>query len=102
MGEPRAGSDHQGAGRQDPRIERRFEHQGETWIATAIGWSRTGRAPDWGARMFLVAFARQEKPDEYVREYMGAGDSLADLGEDDLEVMFVHAKPCAESKRPTK
>lgn len=102
MGEPRAGSDGQGAGRRDSRIERRFEHQGEGWIATAIGWSRTGRAPDWGAPMFLVAFSRQEKPGEYVREYMGVGDSLADLGEDDLAAMFVHAKLCGKSKRPTK
>jgi hypothetical protein len=99
MGERRAGSDGQEADLPDPRIERRFECQGEGWIATAIGWSRTGRAPDRGSRLVLVTFARPEKPGEYVREYMGAGDYLADLSEDDLEAMFARAKPCGESQR---
>jgi len=85
---------------EDPSVDRRLEHAGEEWVARAIGWTRSGRWPDAGSPILLVAFARAREPSRFLHESLIVGESLAEVSTDDLLDGFARSKPYGKPAAP--
>jgi len=96
--EPERGADRRPA--EDPGVDRQLEHAGEEWVARAIGWTRSGRWPDAGSPLLLVAFARAQEPSRFLHESLIVGESLAEVSTDDLLDGFARSKPYGKPATP--
>jgi hypothetical protein len=72
---------------------RTFLAHGEEWVAQVTGQTRSGSGSDSGAPLLYLAFASAGTPDVLVREGIAVAQVLDDLSDEDLETLFVRARP---------
>jgi len=72
---------------------RTFLVRGEEWIAQVTGQTRSGSGSDSGAPLLYLGFASVGAPDLLVREGIAVARVLDDLSDEDLESLFVRARP---------
>lgn len=73
---------------------RRFEAgEGEEWIARLSGTTVTGLPADAGVPLMQLTFFRAQEPETPVREALGVGETLDDLGEEELRDRLRRAHP---------
>ncbi len=75
------------------RPERTFEHDGETWLARAVGAGAYGTGRIGRARLMAVHFCRASDPDRPMREALVAAGTFPGLRAEELHELFVRATP---------
>jgi hypothetical protein len=72
---------------------RTFLARGEEWTAQVTGQTRSGSGSDAGAPLLYLGFASAGTPEVLVREGIAVALVLDDLSDEDLESLFVRARP---------
>lgn len=72
---------------------RSFEVDGQEWTARAIGWTRSGTAPDTGAPLLLVAFGRSGEDEKFEREALAVAGALDNLSDHELGELLGRSRP---------
>ncbi len=97
-----------------PEVTMAFEADGEQWIATEAGRTRSGTSPDSGAPLLLITFHRavaedeSEGDDEPVRkgdperEVLAVARSLEDLSSLQVEELFRRSRPFRPVERESE
>lgn len=65
----------------------------EEWIVRVSGTTITGLPTDVGAPLLQLTFFRAAEPETPVRETLGVGETLDDLGDDELRDRLERARP---------
>lgn len=65
----------------------------EEWIVRVSGSAVTGLPADVGAPLLQLTFFRAAEPETPVRESLGVGETLDDLGEEELRDRLERARP---------
>jgi len=76
---------------EEPSV--RFCRGAEEWIARLAGHGRSGTAPDGGAPLMSVAFARAHDPETTLFDTLLVGRTLAGVEEQELVELLDRARP---------